>query len=348
MNFELLYQLLVTPTVSGCEEAGQALALKYGKLFAHRQFTDAAGNAVSTLNPEGENGILLVGHMDEIGFRVTQIRDDGMLRLQSAGGVRPGMYLGGPMQVIHEEYTSDGLKTTVVRGVVAVTDELLKKESVSDSDLTLDIGAADKKEAEEAVAVGDPVCADTVPREMMSSRLSSRALDDKAGAFVVLEAARLAAGMNVSGRVDVCTATGEETTGRGAFFAASAVRPRLAVIVDVTWASDCPGGDAGRTGDVRLGGGPVLCRSGVVSRELNLRMEEAAKALDIPLQYEVAGGRTYTDGDTVLKSCGGIPVVLVSVPLRYMHSPVEMCDVRDVENCARLIAEFIRREDGRR
>ncbi len=347
MDIEFLYQLLVTPTVSGCEEAGQALALKYGKRFAHRRFTDAAGNAVCTLNPEKENGILLVGHMDEIGFRVTQIRDDGMLRVQKAGGVRPALYVGCPMQVIHEEYTGGEVKTTVVRGVGAVTDELLKKENVSDSDLILDIGAADKKEAEEAVSVGDPVCADTVPRELMSTRLSSRALDDKAGAFVVLEAARQAAAAKVTGRVDVCTAAGEETTGRGAYFAAAAVRPRLAVIVDVTWASDCPGTDAGDTGDVRLGGGPVLCRSGMVSRELNRRMEEAARALDIPLQYEVAGGRTFTDGDTVMKTGAGVPVVLVSIPLRYMHSPVEMCDIRDVENCARLIAEFIRREDGR-
>ncbi len=347
MDMELLYQLLVTPTVSGCEEAGQALALKYGKAFAHTQTTDAVGNAVSTLNPEGENGILLVGHMDEIGFRVTQIREDGMLRLQRAGGVRPGLYVGSPMQVIHEEYRDGVLKTTAVRGVCAVSDELLKKEKVSDSDLILDIGAADGKEAAEAVAVGDPACADTVPRELMGSRLTSRALDDKAGAFVVLEAARLAAGMGVKGRVDVCTAVGEETTGRGAYFAAARIKPRVAVIVDVTWASDCPGTDKGETGDICLGKGPVLCRSGSVPRLWNARMEEAARALDIPLQYEVAGGRTYTDGDTVMKTGDGVPQVLVSIPLRYMHSSAEMCDVRDVEMCARLIAEFIRREDAR-
>ena len=347
MNIELLYQLLVTPTVSGCEEAGQALALKYGKKFADKQFTDGAGNAVSTLNPEREGGILLVGHMNEIGFRVTQIRDDGMLRLQKAGGVKAGLYVGSPMQVVHEEYKAGKVKTSVIRGVIAVTEELLKKEEVKVSDLVLDIGAADAKEAAEAVAVGDPVCADTVPRELMGSRLSSRALDDKAGAFVVLEAAKTAAEMKVKGRVDVCTSTGEETSGRGAYFVSSAVRPRVAVIVDVTWASDCPGTDPGETGSIRLGGGPVLCRSGMVSREWNARMEEAARALDIPVQYEVAGGRTYTDGDTVLATGAGVPVVLVSVPLRYMHSSAEMCDVRDIEKCVRLIAEFIRREDER-
>ncbi len=347
MDIELLYQLLVTPTVSGCEEAGQALALKFARGFAHSQTTDGAGNAISTLNPDRENGILLVGHMDEIGFRVTQIREDGMLRLQKAGGVRPGLYVGSPMQVIHEEYAGGALRTTVVRGVAAVTDELLEKEHVADTDLILDIGAADAAEAAEAVAVGDPVCADTVPRELMSSRLTSRALDDKAGAFTVLEAFRLAAQSGVRGRVDVCTATGEETTGRGAYFAAAAVKPRVAVIVDVTWASDCPGADPGRTGSISLGKGPVLCKSGSVPREWNARMEEAAAALKIPLQYEVAGGRTFTDGDTVLKTGAGVPSVLVSVPLRYMHSSAEMCDIRDVEMCARLIAEFIRREDAR-
>ena len=337
MNWDLLYTLLNTVSVSGNEEANQKNAMQYAKTFAHDRRVDAVGNAVAVVNPDAPRRVLLCGHMDEIGFRVTYIDDRGFVHVQKAGGVRPKLYLGAPMQILHE--TEAGYNK--VCGVGAANDELLKKEEMKDSDLIIDIGASSREEAAKVVSVGDSVCADTQVREMLNDRITCRALDDKTGAFVILEAARLAAERGARCGIYACTTTGEETTGRGAYFAAANIQPECALIVDVTWASDAPDGDPAHTGEVKLGGGPVLCLSGTVNKVLNRRLEAAARAKNIPLQYEVAGGNTYTDGDTALATGAGVPVALVSIPLRYMHSSAEVASKKDLESAAELIAEFL-------
>lgn len=337
MNREFLKTLLNTVSVSGNEEANQLNALEFAKSFAHEQRVDAVGNAISVVNPDAPCRVLLCGHMDEIGFRVTHIDDRGFIHVQEAGGVRPKLYIGSPMQIIH----GDGK----VNGVGVVSSELLKKEELKDKDLVIDIGANSREEAAALVSVGDSVCADTAVRELMNDRFSCRALDDKTGAFVVLEAAKLAAEQGAGCGIYVNTVVGEETTGRGAYFAAANVKPSCAIIVDVTWASDAPDGDPALTGEVKLGGGPVLCKSGMTNKAMNRLLEEIAAEEDIPLQYEVAGGRTYTDGDTALKTGNGVPIALVSIPLRYMHSSVEIASWKDLEYCVRLIAGFLNRID---
>ena len=191
------------------------------------------------------------------------------------------------------------------------------------------------------VSVGDSVCADSQVRSLLNDRISSRALDDKAGAFVILEAAREAAQKGAQCGIYANTSVGEETTGRGAYFTGSQLSPSCAIIVDVTWASDCPGTDPGRSGDIRLGGGPVLCYSGIANKKMNALLEQAAKDLGISVQYEVAGENSYTDGDTMQNTGKGVPVTLVSIPLRYMHSSVEVADWKDIEECIDLIAQFL-------
>ena len=343
MDRELLLELLRTPTVSGCEEAGQRRALEAARSWAEVQRTDAVGNAFSLRGAEKPFRVLLCGHMDEIGFRVTHITEDGFLRVQKAGGVRPGLYVGSMMQVMHERWSEQGPIYETVPAAVVVTEALTKKEKVEDSDLLLDIGASSREEAAAAVSVGDGVCADTQPKTLLNDRLCSRALDDKAGAFVVLEAAKLAAEQGADCGVLCQTSVGEETTGRGAYLGGAALEPDCAIVVDVTWASDCPGTDPGDTGSVKLGAGPVLCRSGMVNKAMNALLEDTARELGIPLQYEVAGFRTGTDGDTLLRTGRGIPMALVSIPLRYMHSSVELAAWSDLEQCIRLIAGFLRR-----
>ena len=345
MNRQLLYDFLSTASVSGSEEANQEIALAYGRDFAHQQITDAVGNAVSVVNPHSGCRVLLCAHMDEIGFRVTHIKDDGLIQIQKAGGVRPGLFIGAPVQIIHER--TEGGKTVRMKvpGVGVVSGDLLKKKDLEDSDLLIDIGAGTREEASSVVSVGDPVCADSPVRSLLNDRISARALDDKSGAFVILEAARKAAESGASCGIYASTCVGEETTERGAYFAGSRIAPSCAVVVDVTWASDCPGADPGRTGEIRLGGGPVLCRSGVANKRMNAFLAEIAREENIPLQYEVAGGDTYTDGDTLLRTGPGVPVALVSIPLRYMHSSVEVADWRDLEACVDLIAAFLLRID---
>ena len=342
MDRDFLKLLLNTVSVSGNEEANQEHAKVYAQGFAHEIREDAVGNLIAVVNPQAKRRVLLCGHMDEIGFRVTHIRDDGMIHVQRAGWVRPALYVGQPMQIVHESWDGDVVTRSKVNGVGVVSDDLLKNKELKDTDLLIDIGASLKAEAAAVVGVGDSVCADTQVRELLNDRFTCRALDDKTGAFVILEAARLAAEQGASCGIYANTVVGEETSGRGAYFAGAAVKPECAVIVDVTWASDCPGTDPAETGYVRLGGGPVLCRSGIVSKKLNRKMEQIAERLGISLQYEVAGDRTHTDGDTVLMTGTGVPVVLVSVPLRYMHSSVEVGSWKDLEACIRLIAEFLR------
>ena len=343
MDREFLKRLLDTVTVSGNEEAGQALALACARDFADAQTVDAVGNAISIVHPDAPCRVLLCGHMDEIGFRVTHIGDDGLIHVQRSGGVRPKLYVGAPMQIIHE---GEGGARRKVNGVGVVTKDLLKNADMKDKDLVIDIGANTREEAATVVSVGDSVCADTTVRELLNDRFTCRALDDKTGAFVILEAARLAAARGAKCGVYANTVVGEETTGRGACFAASNVRPACAIVVDVTWASDCPGTDPAETGKITVGGGPVLCLSGMVNKAMNRLLEAVAREKNIPLQYEVAGGDTYTDGDTVLRTGAGVPMALVSIPLRYMHSSVEVASWKDLENCVELIAGFLQRVDA--
>lgn len=343
MNRAFLQTLLETASVSGMEEANQRHVIDYAKTFADEIRTDTVGNVISILSPQSETRILLCGHIDEIGFRVTEIDEKGMIHVQSAGGVNPKLYVGSPMQILHESVENGQETVRKICAVCSVDRELLKKESVKDCELTLDMGARDRKDAEQYVSVGDAVCADADMRLLLSERFTGRALDDKTGAAVVLEATRLAKEDRVTQGVYAATTVGEETTGRGAYFAACDVHPDCAVIVDVTWASDCPGADGAKTGEIRVGGGPVLCRSGMVNKHLNRMLEEIAREKQIPLQYEVAGAETCTDGDTVALAAMGIPIVLISIPLRYMHSSVEVASFTDLDYCVELLRTFLGR-----
>lgn len=333
MDRLFLKKLLAMPSVSGYEEMIQEKVLDFGREFADTQFTDPSGNAISVVNPEAGHKVLLCGHVDEIGFVVTHIDDHGLLHLAGAGGVRPRLYIGSPVQVWHNE--------EMVSGVVAASDDLLKKEKTEVSDLLVDIGAKSKEEALKAVSVGDPVCADVQVRELLNDCFTCRALDDRTGVFVVLEAAKAAAQQGAGVGIYAAATVGEETTNRGAYYAAARVKPDCAIAVDVTWASDAPGTEPADTGEIRLGGGPVLCMAPSVNKRMNTLLREVAGELGISVQWEVAAGRTGTDGDTVSNVYEGIPMGLVSIPLRYMHSSVEVGCWNDLEDCIRLLAAFL-------
>ena len=333
MNRDFLKDLLSTPSVSGYEETIQKKALAYGSEFAGAQLTDPSGNVISVVNPEARHKVLLCGHIDEIGFVVTHIDASGRLSLMGAGGVRPRLYLGSPVQIWHEG--------KMISGVVATSGDLLNKEKTEVSDLLVDIGANSREEAAQVVSVGDPVCADVQVRELLNDCFTCRALDDRTGAFVVLEAARQAAAKGASIGIYAATTVGEETTGRGAYYAAARVKPDCAIAVDVTWASDALGTKPSDTGEVKLGGGPVLCMASSVNKKMNALLKQTADGLGIGLQWEIATGRTGTDGDTVNRAGEGVPMALVSIPLRYMHSSVEVGCWKDLESCINLLSAFL-------
>lgn len=328
-----LYEMLKTPSVSGYEEELQRKVIAYMEPVCDQIEKDATGNVISICNPNAKMKVLLCGHIDEIGFVVTNIQSDGMLKVAAAGGVRAGQYIGTQVQIINQN--------GIVNGVVVTNASLLKKESISVDDLTIDIGATSKEEALQYVQVGDSVCAATDVKELVHDRLAARAMDDRVGAYIVLEAIRKAKAMGCERGMYGATTVGEETSMRGAYFAAHKVKPDCAIIVDVTFASDYTGVTADTTGDISLDGGPVLCHSSLCNKKMNAMLLEAANQLQIQVQWEVATGRTGTDGDVVHVSNEGVPIALVSIPLRYMHSSIETLSKKDVQECIDLIAQFL-------
>ena len=193
--------------------------------------------------------------------------------------------------------------------------------------------------------VRDPVHMNTYHREMINGFLSARGIDDRGCAYIILEALKRAKAMGCSVGVYAATTVGEETTGRGSYWVGSAIRPDVAIVTDVTFASDYPGVDAKQSGEVKLGCGGVLCNSSIGSRKVNDLMKAVAKEHNIPYQIESYMGRTYTDADNLHVTGTGVVTVLLSLPLRYMHCPCEVCHMDDIENCIELLAQFLCRID---
>lgn len=333
MNRGYLETILKTMSVSGHEEELQKKVMGYMKGYADDIMTDATGNVISVLNPQSDSKVLLSGHIDEIGFIVTSIQPDGSLKVTNAGGVRAVLYLGTQVQI--------KTKSGIINGVVITNSSLTKRNDLACTDLTIDIGAADKEEAAAVVSVGDPVCAKTDILPLMNDRLAARAMDDRIGAFIVTEALIRAKEKGCQTGVYAATTVGEETTLRGAYWSAAKVQPTCAIAVDVTYTSDYDGVNSVSTGEICLGKGPVLCHSSIVSKKMNQLLQECAEDLQIPLQYEIAPGRTGTDADKIHFTNDGVPTALVSIPLRYMHSSVETLDMKDVEQIIELLAEFL-------
>lgn len=333
MNKDFLYEMLKTPSVSGYEEALQRKVIHYMEDVCDEIRTDATGNVVSILNPDAKMKVLLCGHIDEIGFVITNIHSDGMIKVAKAGGVRAVLYLGTHVQIMNEK--------GIVNGVVVTNASLCKNPNVTDQDLIIDIGAASREEALKYVSVGDSVCAATDVKELVHDRVAARAMDDRIGAFIVLEALRKAKELGCKCGVYSATTVGEETSMRGAYFASQMVKPDCAVIVDVTYASDYPGVDGDATGEILLDCGAVLCHSSLNNKKMNHKLVECANKLGYEVQWEVAPGRAGTDGDRVHFTNDGVPIALVSIPLRYMHSSIETLSMKDVKEIIDLLAQFL-------
>ena len=232
-------------------------------------------------------------------------------------------------------------KSGIIHGVVETTREFLQKKDMKASEFLIDIGAKNKEDALKVVELGAPIVLDTSIRELMNGRISARALDDRIGVFIIMEALRRAKEKGCTLGVYAAATVGEETTKTGAYWCSTRIKPDLAVVVDVTYCSDYNGVQPAEMGTVLLGGGPVLCNSPIVVKKLNEKMEECAKRIHVSTQREAASRLSYTDGDQIHFSNEGVPMVLVSIPLRYMHTPAEVADMQDVKDCIELISEFL-------
>ena len=333
MNKEFLYEMIHTPSPSGAEFELEKKIINYMKETVDTFETDVTGNVISILNPNASCKVLLAGHVDEIGLMVTNITDEGFLKVTKVGGIRVPLYLGQKVHVL----TSVGL----LNGVVGINPTLLKEKSLEADQLFIDLGATSKEEVAKVVNLGDYVVAATDYCELMNDCISGRALDNRLGAFIVIEALRRAKDLGAEVGVYSATTVGEETTMRGAVWAAKDVKPTFALVVDVTFATDYPEAFSKEIGDIKVGGGPVLANGSIINNHLNTQLANLAKELNISVQYEAAPGRTGTDGDRIHFENDGVPVALISMPLRYMHSGSEVGSLKDVEGIIELIAQFL-------
>ncbi len=332
MNKEFLYTLLDNMSVSGHEIDLQKKVIAEMAPCCDEIRTDYTGNVISILNPQAPFKVMLAAHIDEIGLIVTHIQEDGMLRVAKSGGIYTRTYPGHQV-VIHGEAGK-------VYGAV-VNSSAMDKEKLAPGDLYIDIGAKDAADARKYVQEGDPVHLNTYHQEMLNGLLSARAVDDRGCAFIILEALKLAKEMGCKIGVYAATTAGEETTMRGAHWAGSAVQPNVAIAVDVTYATDCPGTHPEESGSVKLGKGPVICNSSLANRKVNSLLKACAEEKGLPYQVESFMGRTGTDADKLHFTGSGVVTALLSLPLRYMHAPSEVCHLEDMENAIRLLANFL-------
>lgn len=337
MSKEFLYSLLDSMSVSGHEIPLQKKVIAEMTPHCDKIITDYTGNVVCVLNPDAPFKVMLAAHIDEIGLIVTHIQPDGLLRVSKSGGIFPGVYPGHQVAV-------HGYAQTVYGAVVRSKD--MDKDDLKVDELYIDIGAKDAADARKYVQEGDPVHMNTYHQEMINGFLSARGIDDRGCAYIILEALKRAKAMGCSVGVYAATTVGEETTGRGSYWVGSAIRPDVAIVTDVTFASDYPGVDAKQSGEVKLGCGGVLCNSSIGSRKVNDLLKAVAKEHNIPYQIESYMGRTYTDADNLHVTGTGVVTALLSLPLRYMHCPCEVCHMDDIENCIELLAQFLCSIDG--
>lgn len=332
MKHEFLKKLVETPSPTGYEEKLQKLIYNHYKSNDITFLTDTRSTLTGIYNKDLDFKVMLMAHADEIGLVVTGYNPDGSLQVEKNGGIKPSLYIGQRVSIICDD--------VVYNGVMGVNDVNTNKEKVSCSDLFVDLGFENKEEAASYIKLGSHIIHNEKYDYLNNNLVCARAFDDRVGAYIIHEAA-LKAYKKSSCQILVSTSTGEENTGRGAYSVSCKFKPDVAIVVDVTYASDYYGAICNN--NVLLGKGGVICKGSIINKKLNQMLEQCAKELEKPVQFEVWQGKTGTDGDTILKTNEDVAIVLFSLPLRYMHSPVEVISLSDVESMIDVLALFLER-----
>jgi putative aminopeptidase FrvX len=338
-SYEFLKSLLSTPGPSGYERAAAEIWRAEAGEFAEVR-GDRMGNSFATLNGGGAPRVMLSGHIDEIGLMVTHVEEGGLLRFQGVGGWDPQVLVGQRVLV----QTMNGVVPGVIGKKAIHVMEADERKKVSEiKSLWIDIGAKDGDEAKGRVRVGDVAVVDQDVLELPNGRIASRSLDNRMGAFVVLEALRLLSeGESLAAEVVAVASVQEEIGLYGARGAAFGLDPDAAIAVDVTHATDTPGIPKNEHGDHSLGSGPVITRAANLSPLVTDGLIDIAEGEGITYTLEADSRSTSTDADAIQFTRAGIATGLVSAPNRYMHSPNEIVALEDLENCARLIAAYVK------
>jgi endoglucanase len=338
LNF--LKTLVNTPSPVGHETRGQRVWLDYAKKYADETFSDAYGNCVAVLNKGGGPRIMLAGHADEIAMAVNYIDDNGYIYVRRMGGVDAA--------ITKAQRVTIHAKRGPVRGVVGnVAPHLTKQDGEPKlpkiHDIFIDIGVSSRAETEKLVRVGDPITLVDEFELLRNGLAISRAFDNRIGTWSVIEALRLLKESGAKLNAEVCAVSNvqEEVGLLGARQIAYSLHPDIALVVDVTHATDYPTVSKAQHGDIRIGRGPAITHGGCNHPEVVTRLEEVAKQKKIPLQHEAMSSTSGTDTDVIFWTRGGIASALISLPNRYMHSPVELVSLKDLEQIPQLLAAFV-------
>lgn len=337
---DFLFKLLKAPSPSGNETSFQRVWLDYVKKFAEVS-TDHTGNAIGCLNPKADFKVMLAGHSDEIGLVINRIDDKGFIYFTNNGGIN-GMLLPGLKVTVY------GHKKTI-KGVIGFNrkaDSSLPNPGKCE-DFFIDCGFSSQKEVEKFVRIGDYALYDSEPEEIGNRMIVCKGLDNKTGSFIAAEVLRRLSGKKLKVGVFGVSTTGEETNMRGAHAAAAAIGPSIGIAVDVTFNTDTPSECCRGRAEVLLGAGPALSLGSPVNSRLNQMIENAAGKAKIPLQLELTPSRTCTDADKIMFTGRGVPVALLSLPVRYMHSPIEMASLKDIDAIVDVLAAFIETLTGK-
>ncbi len=344
-SLDFLKALVEAPSPSGFEGPVRRIWKREVEGYADEIKVDLHGNTIASYNPNGEPRIMLAGHIDELGFMVVYINDEGYIHFSTIGGFDYTLIPGRKVRI----HTKNGPVLGVIgRKAVHLMEDDERKKASKIHELWIDIGAEDKQETESVVSIGDPITYDSNFEELRNGKAISRAFDDKAGAFVVAEAMRIVADKRQRPRAALFSvATVQEEIGlRGATTSAYGVNPTVGIAVDVTHATDQPDVDKRRIGDVKIGGGPSISRGANINPVVFDLLVQIAEDKKIPYQLEGEPRGTGTDANAIQLARAGVAAGLVSVPLRYMHTPVELLAFKDAENCATLLAEFVMAVDS--
>ena len=339
-SLQFLETLVNTPSPSGHESRGLRVWMDYAGQYADETYSDAYGNCVAVLNKGGGPRLMLAGHADEIGMTVNFIDDDGYVYVRRLGGTNPAITKAQRV-TIHSRKGS-------VKGVVgSVAPHLMRTETGAPKvpkihEVFVDIGVGSRKAAEKLIRVGDPITLNDQFELLRGDLAVARAFDNRVGTWAVAETLRLLQSGKAKLNAEVCAVanTMEEVGLFGARQIAYSLHPDIALVMDVTHATDYPTVDKRQHGDIKVGQGPTVTHGNCNHPEVIKRVEQVAKRLKINLQHEAISSTSGTDTDAVFWTRGGIPSGLISLPNRYMHSPVEVVSLKDLEQIPQLMAGF--------
>jgi endoglucanase len=343
-SITFLKRLLDTPGPSGFESAPAKVWRDEARAFADVS-NDVAGNSMAIVHPDGSPTIMLAGHIDEIGVIITYIDDEGYLFISGIGGWDPQVLVGQRIRISGRDGDVFGVIGKKPIHVIKPDD---RKKASEMTDLWIDIGAESREDAERRVSVGDPGVIDSRTIDFPNDCIVSRSIDDRIGAFIVLEALRRYASQPAAARVVAVATTQEEIAyqGGGARISATRLAPQMAIVVDVTHATDFPTAEKKEHGHHKIGGGPVLTRGSIISPVVYGLLRDTAARLAIPHTIHAAGRESWTDADAIHVARDGVATALLSIPNRYMHPPNEMVSLEDLDRAATLIAETCRTVTG--